>query len=251
MLTKHNNIKRILAVILAVLALVGGLYGICRAVRTARAYDVAPLTDAQLTDLDLTGITHLMIVAHPDDETLWGGAHIADGGYLVVCITNGNNPTRSAEFQSVMLASGNVGLILSYPDKVAGKRDNWNHVRTQIRTDLEKVMTYQPWEDIVTHNAKGEYGHIHHKMTHQIVTALYDADQLQMPLYVFGKYYRAAALPDVKDTLTPVSDEGLEKKEKLLQLYTSQAHTIQGLSHMNPYEMWTQTRGGAADDTAA
>ena len=100
-------------------------------------------------------------------------------------------------------------------------------------------------------NAKGEYGHIHHKMTHQIVTALYDADQLQMPLYVFGKYYRAAALPDVKDTLTPVSDEGLEKKEKLLQLYTSQAHTIQGLSHMNPYEMWTQTRGGAADDTAA
>ena len=43
----------------------------------------------------------------------------------------------------------------------------------------------------------------------------------------------------------------LEKKEKLLQLYTSQAHTIQGLSHMNPYEMWTQTRGGAADDTAA
>ena len=158
MLTKHNNIKRILAVILAVLALVGGLYGICRAVRTARAYDVAPLTDAQLTDLDLTGITHLMIVAHPDDETLWGGAHIADGGYLVVCITNGNNPTRSAEFQSVMQASGNVGLILSYPDKVAGKRDNWNHVRTQIRTDLEKVMTYQPWEDIVTHNAKGEYG---------------------------------------------------------------------------------------------
>ena len=113
MLTKHNNIKRILAVILAVLALVGGLYGICRAVRTARAYDVAPLTDAQLTDLDLTGITHLMIVAHPDDETLWGGAHIADGGYLVVCITNGNNPTRSAEFQSVMQASGNVGLILS------------------------------------------------------------------------------------------------------------------------------------------
>ena len=156
-----------------------------------------------------------MIVAHPDDETLWGGAHIADGGYLVVCITNGNNPTRSAEFQSVMQASGNVGLILSYPDKVAGKRDNWNHVRTQIRTDLEKVMTYQPWEDIV------------------------------------GQYSRAAALPDVKDTLTPVSDEGLEKKEKLLQLYTSQAHTIQGLSHMNPYEMWTQTRGGAADDTAA
>ena len=154
-----------------------------------------------------------MIVAHPDDETLWGGAHIADGGYLVVCITNGYNATRSAEFQAVMQASNNVGLILSYPDKVAGKRDDWTHVRSQIQTDLEKVMTYQPWEDIVTHNAKG-----------------------------------AVTLPDVQDSLTPISDDVLQQKEALLQLYTSQAHTIQNLSHMNPYEMWTQIRGGSTDD---
>ena len=177
MKSHHIKFQKILAVLLAILALVGGLFGLCRAVASARAYDIAPLTDERLAELDLTGITHLMIVAHPDDETLWGGAHIADGGYLVVCITNGYNATRSAEFQAVMQASNNVGLILSYPDKVAGKRDDWTHVRSQIQTDLEKVMTYQPWEDIVTHNAKGEYGHIHHKMTHQIVTALYDANQ--------------------------------------------------------------------------
>lgn len=247
---KSHRIKfqKILAVLLAILALVGGLFGLCRAVASARAYEIAPLTDERLAELDLTGITHLMIVAHPDDETLWGGAHIADGGYLVVCITNGYNATRSAEFQAVMQASNNVGLILSYPDKVAGKRDDWTHVRSQIQTDLEKVMTYQPWEDIVTHNAKGEYGHIHHKMTHQIVTALYDANQLQEPLYVFGKYYCAVTLPDVQDSLTPISDDALQQKEALLQLYTSQAHTIQNLSHMNPYEMWTQIRGGSTDD---
>lgn len=250
MKTHHHTFKRSLAILLAVLALVSGMYGICRAVTVSRAYEVTPLTDEQLADLNLTGITHLMIVAHPDDETLWGGAHISDGGYLVVCITNGNNATRAAEFQSVMQASGNAGLILSYPDKVAGKRDDWTHVRKQIQTDLEKVMTYQPWTDIVTHNAKGEYGHIHHKMTHQIVAALYDANQLQEPLYVFGKYYRAAALPDAADSLTAVPDTALEKKEKLLQLYTSQAHTIQNLSHMNPYEMWTQIRGGTADEAA-
>lgn len=248
MKSHHIKFQKILAVLLAILALVGGLFGLCRAVASARAYDIAPLTDERLAELDLTGITHLMIVAHPDDETLWGGAHIADGGYLVVCITNGYNATRSAEFQAVMQASNNVGLILSYPDKVAGKRDDWTHVRSQIQTDLEKVMTYQPWEDIVTHNAKGEYGHIHHKMTHQIVTALYDANQLQEPLYVFGKYYRAATLPDVQDSLTPISDDTLKQKEALLQLYTSQAHTIQNLSHMNPYEMWTQIRGGSTDD---
>ena len=109
-------------------------------------------------------------------------------------------------------------------------------------------MTYQPFDDFVSNNAKVEYGHIHHKMTHQIVTALYDAYQLQEPLYVFGKYYRAATLPDVQDSLTPISDDALQQKEALLQLYTSQAHTIQNLSHMNPYEMWTQIRGGSSDD---
>ena len=108
----HIKFQKILAVLLAILALVGGLFGLCRAVASARAYDIAPLTDERLAELDLTGITHLMIVAHPDDETLWGGAHIADGGYLVVCITNGYNATRSAEFQAVMQASNNVGLIL-------------------------------------------------------------------------------------------------------------------------------------------
>ena len=153
MKSHHIKFQKILAVLLAILALVGGLFGLCRAVASARAYDIAPLTDKRLAELDLTGITHLMIVADPVDETLWGGAHIADGGYLVVCITNGYNATRSAEFQAVMQASNNVGLILSYPDKVAGKRDDWTHVRSQIQTDLEKVMTYQPWEDIVTHNA--------------------------------------------------------------------------------------------------
>ena len=70
-----------------------------------------------MAELDPTGITHLMIVAHPDDETLWGGAHIADGGYLVVCITNGYNATRSAEFQVVTQTSKNEA-ILSYPDKM-------------------------------------------------------------------------------------------------------------------------------------
>lgn len=247
----QSTLNRWFSGILTICFILCSLFGLWRAICIRCAYQMAPLTDAQLAALDLSNTTHLMIVAHPDDETLWGGAHLQDGGYLVVCITNGTNATRAAEFQSVMEASGNVGLILSYPDKVAGQRDNWMHVRTQLRTDLEKIMTYQPWADIVTHNAAGEYGHIHHKMTHQLVTATYDGKKLQMPLYVFGKYYRAAILPDVKDSLTPVSDDALQKKEALLQLYTSQASTITSLSHMNPYEMWTEIREGEPHEAAS
>ena len=38
--------------------------------------------------------------------------------YLVVCMTRGNDPVRSAEFKSVMKATGDKYLILSYPDKI-------------------------------------------------------------------------------------------------------------------------------------
>lgn len=39
----------------------------------------------------------LMIVAHPDDETIWGGSHLTHGNYTVLCITNGNNKKRIYE----------------------------------------------------------------------------------------------------------------------------------------------------------
>lgn len=241
----HSQIiKKPIAGILVICLILCSLYGLWTGICTCRTYSITPLTNSDLTALDLSSTKHLMIVAHPDDETLWGGAHLLESGYLVVCITNGTNKTRSEEFQSVMKQSGNVGLILSYPDKTAGKRDNWMHIRTQLQADLDKIITYKPWDDIVTHNAAGEYGHIHHKMTHQLVTAIYDTNELQMPLYVFGKYYRAAVLPDVKNTLTPISANALMEKEALLSLYISQTATANALSHMNPYEMWTEIRGG-------
>lgn len=243
---KHPGylLKNGLAMALAVILILCSLYGLCQGVCMARRYQIPSLSEEDLATLDLSKTEHLMIVAHPDDEVLWGGGHLQNGGYLVVCITNGYHQTRAAEFQSVMEASGNIGLILSYPDKVAGRRDNWVHVYAQLQSDLTRIITYQSWKDVVTHNASGEYGHIHHKMTHQIVTEIYDNNSLTMPLYVFGKYYRAATLPDVQDTLTPLSDAALQQKESLLALYVSQSSTIATLSHMNPYEMWTQIRGG-------
>lgn len=44
-----------------------------------------------LSKIDLNKAKKLMIVAHPDDETLWGGAHLLEDDYLVVCITCGPN----------------------------------------------------------------------------------------------------------------------------------------------------------------
>lgn len=42
----------------------------------------------------------LMIVAHPDDETIWGGSHLINGNYTVLCITNVNNKKEKRIYES-------------------------------------------------------------------------------------------------------------------------------------------------------
>ena len=80
-----------------------------------------------------------MIVAHPDDEVLLGAEDIfMIKGYLVVCVTNGRNKVRSQEFKDVVTASGNECIMLEYPDKVRGKRDDWALVKDGIESDLER-----------------------------------------------------------------------------------------------------------------
>lgn len=83
----------------------------------------------EIDQIDLNDCQKLMIVAHPDDETIWGGNHLLKGHYLVVCLTNGNNPTRRKEFMKIMKETHNQGLIFDYPDKTNGKRDSWVHVK--------------------------------------------------------------------------------------------------------------------------
>ena len=57
------------------------------------------VTKEMLDELPLSNCTKLMVVAHPDDETLWGGAHLTEGGWFVVCLTNGYNEVRKNEFE--------------------------------------------------------------------------------------------------------------------------------------------------------
>ena len=191
--------------------------------------------------LDCIGdATKLMIVAHPDDETIWGGAHLLDGGYFVLCITNGKNKRRADEFRRAVEKSGNTSLILDYPDKTNFVRNDWNYSKEGIEADIQLVLSAKHWDFVVTHNPDGEYGHIHHKMTSEITTEVYNSTGASCPLYYFGKYYKAVKLPEVRDSLIPVADDKLKGKYELGDIYQSQRKVFEKLDHMMPYEMWTE-----------
>ena len=130
----------------------------------------------------------LMIVAHPDDETIWGGSHLINGNYTVLCITNGNNKKRKKEFMKVMEKTHSKGIILSFPDKTKGKRDNWKSCKKDIQREIKKEIDSKDWGKIVTHNPDGEYGHIHHKKVSKYVTMILKKEDKTDQLIYFGKY---------------------------------------------------------------
>ena len=185
--------------------------------------------------LDLDKVNKFMIVAHPDDEMLWGGSHLIKDDYLVVCITCGGVRVRVDEFVSVMNATDDEYVMLNYPDKTNGKRDTWDDWRDKISEDLKEIIELKDWDVIVTHNPDGEYGHQHHIMTSQLVTNLVeDKDKL----YYFGQYHSKKNIDKYLNKMTPMDSKELKQKKTVLTLYLSQYFTIKSLYHMVPYEEW-------------
>ena len=110
----------------------------------------------------------LMVVAHPDDELLWGGANLLSSHGWHVVVSTHKNTRRSIEFYKTMSILGVVSCEIfdvkdKYTEKMAVAR------KLYTNTDFEKrlkELAAKKWDVVVTHNANGEYGHAHHKTVH-------------------------------------------------------------------------------------
>jgi len=177
---------------------------------------------------------NLMIVAHPDDETLWGGANLIKDSYFVISLTNNYNLIRANEFMQIMNFTNNSGLLLNYPDFQDGIIDNWSNVEEGIIKDLTIILNYKYWEKIVTYGPDGTYGHIHHKKTYEFVTLVSKKLKKFDNLYYFGKYYRKDKIPS---NLLKITEKELEYKKKEISIYKSAKRGIDKyLIHVLPYE---------------
>lgn len=117
-----------------------------------------------------------MVVAHPDDETLWGAGwilrHPAEWT-IYACSIPDRDPVRALLFYDACEVLGARGVVLPYVE-----RDSLNL----------KHLRLDGFEQIVTHNHMGEYGHRHHKQVHDYIAATYPS----VPVVHFGYGMRKA-----------------------------------------------------------
>lgn len=101
-----------------------------------------------------------MVVAHPDDESLWGAGLLLryPGNWEVICCTTpARDPERAALFPKAC--------------KILGARPRQlDQIETTIPLSFPDLSGH---DLIVTHNSAGEYGHPQHKEVHEHITRKY------------------------------------------------------------------------------
>lgn len=119
-----------------------------------------------------------LIVAHPDDETLWaGGTLLSHPSWkcIVVCLCRKNDPDRSLKFRETMKifkCEGIMGDLDDDPEQV--RLDE-----TLVESTILSLLPQKSFDLIITHNPTGEYTrHRRHEEVSKAVIKLWHSGKI-------------------------------------------------------------------------
>jgi len=123
----------------------------------------------------LPAVNAAVIVAHPDDETLWAGGMILahpDYNWFIATICRKNDPDRSHKFFLVLQSYGATGAMADLddgPDQIPLSSKDIQHTLLELLPPLA-------FDLILTHAPGGEYTrHRRHEEVSQAVMVLWQA----------------------------------------------------------------------------
>jgi LmbE family N-acetylglucosaminyl deacetylase len=140
--------------------------------------------------------TVAVIVAHPDDETLWSGGTILSHPswqWFIVCLCRGSDNDRAPKFLKAMQILGSDGIMGDLDDGPEQKPLDKNELVHAIL----QLLPSMHFDLIISHNPNGEYTrHIRHEEISKAVIRLWHARKISAnELWTFAyedgdkKYY--------------------------------------------------------------
>lgn len=122
--------------------------------------------------------TVAIIVAHPDDETLWAGGTILSHplwNCFIICLCRGSDDNRAPRFYDalkILKAEGIMGDLDDGPKQKPLEQ-------SEVEQTILNLIPARPFDLIITHNPKGEYTrHIRHEETAKAVINLWNTGRI-------------------------------------------------------------------------
>ena len=119
----------------------------------------------------------VVVVAHPDDCIIFALPLIENITqyqwhiiYLTYCATDPRAKEVAAFWDNRNVTTEFLGFIDNYKDQVTQHLNFWHRIDAEMAI-RPAVLKYNPVL-LVTHNADGDYGHIHHCIVHDAVRTI-------------------------------------------------------------------------------
>jgi LmbE family N-acetylglucosaminyl deacetylase len=153
--------------------------------------------------------TVAVIVAHPDDETLWAGGTILSypaWKWFIVCLCRRNDEDRSPRFYKTLKILKSDGIIGDLDDGPEQKPLDGQEVEKAILN----LLPARHFDLVVSHSPNGEYTrHLRHEEVGKAVIKLWNTGEISTPeLWTF-------AYTDHNKKHLPVADENASRSRLL------------------------------------
>ncbi|MDR3653709.1 MAG: PIG-L family deacetylase [Paludibacter sp.] len=119
-----------------------------------------------------------VIVAHPDDETLWAGGTILDhsmNDWFIVCLCRADDKERAERFKNALIklkAKGIMGNLDDGPDQHPLDEK-------EVEKEILKLLPKTHFDLILTHDSAGEYTkHLRHEEVNKAVVTLWHDEKI-------------------------------------------------------------------------